>query len=1068
MAAMWAQKTVVIPAQRRGCHLITPKILREIEGDLSGFKCGLAHFFLQHTSASLTINENYDSDVQADTETFLNRIVPEGHNAPWKHTMEGRPPQVVARGGFSGLFPDSSQFAYQFALSTSLPDVVLFCDLQFSKDSMGMCKTGLTLDNSTTVSEIFPKMAKTYKVHGEDVHGWFSLDFTADQLIQNVTLIQNIFSRPSTFDGSMGMYTLDDVVELRPPQIWLNVQYNSFFVEHKLSTEDYILGLPKEFSLSYISSTEIDFLKNLGGKLKKSNTKLIFRFLNEDVIESSTKKTYGELLKDLKSVKEFAAGILVPKTYIWPLNKDQYLEPSTSLVKDAHALGLEVYASGFANDIVTSYNYSYDPSAEYLQFIDNPDFSVDGVLTDFPPTASGAIACLAHSKGNPLPPPGKDTRPLIITHNGASGVFAGCTDLAYQQAIKDGADIIDCAVQMSKDGVVFCMHTADLSSQTTAATAFVSKSSTVHEIQNKSGIFSFDLSWSEIQTLKPDLFSPFAQAGLKRNPKAKNAGKFLTLAQFLDTAKASNVSGILIEIEHAPYLAKRGLGVVDAVSSALTKAGYDKETKQQVFIQSDDSAVLSAFMKFKAFKRVLSIEIEISGASKPSLDDIKKVADGVRIHRSSVAQITGYFMTSFTDTVGSLQAANLTVFIGVLKNEFMNLGFDYFADPTVEIVTYSSAVMADGLVTDYPATAASYFRSPCSDMSLNLSYSILPAQPGALVHIAAPGALAPAAGPAPVLEPKDVVDPPLPPVKAMSRAEPSPGGEDANEIIDAVEVVSTTPGASFLAKVAVAIGIAATVAVISFIMKQPSTGPSFSLPQIVDASAQYDVAATIGYTFSAFGKRVIIPEYTPGWVYFCLLMAAGFGLFISEEALNVWAGISLARTLSLDGTWESLVNSFSANAPYIVSTVLWIYLGVCISDMIPFFLGKLFRKTKASENISSKIGIGKEKVLSISRAVQKYGNLIGFVERFSIGVRNPTAFLAGTLGIPADCYFAGVCCGCLFTLPIQLAVGFVLRERPVVALASVAAAVGVCTAFPYAAAACTALFLYLRRRESSS
>jgi hypothetical protein len=234
-------------------------------------------------------------------------------------------------------------------------------------------------------------------------------------------VIQNIFSRPSTFDGSMGMYTLDDVVELRPPQIWLNVQvnvisvisrpfsllilpcnisnttprstlqYNSFFVEHKLSTEDYILGLPKEFSLTYISSTEIDFLKSLGRKLRRSKTKLIFRFLNEDVIEPSTKKTYGELLKDLKSIKEFAVGILVPKTYIWPLNKDQYLLPSTSLVKDAHALGLEVYASGFANDIATSYNYSYDPSAEYLQFIDNSDFSVDGVLTDFPPTASGAI-----------------------------------------------------------------------------------------------------------------------------------------------------------------------------------------------------------------------------------------------------------------------------------------------------------------------------------------------------------------------------------------------------------------------------------------------------------------------------------------------------------------------------------------------------------------------------------------------------------------------------------------------------------------------------------------------------
>uniref|UniRef100_A0A0E0CGY9 Exostosin GT47 domain-containing protein n=1 Tax=Oryza meridionalis TaxID=40149 RepID=A0A0E0CGY9_9ORYZ len=251
------------------------------------------------------------------------------------------------------------------------------------------------------------------------------------------------------------------------------------------------------------------------------------------------------------------------------------------------------------------------------------------------------------------------------------------------------------------------------------------------------------------------------------------------------------------------------------------------------------------------------------------------------------------------------------------------------------------------------------------------------------------------------------------------------GGEDASEIIDAMEVKSSSTAASFLAKVALALGVAATATVISLFMRQPSSGPSFSLPQIVDASALPDAAATIGYTFSLFGKKVIVPEYTPGWVYFWLLMAAGFGLFISEEALNVWVGISLARSLCLDGTWQSLANSFSMNASYIISTVLWVYW-----------------QTRASEDISSKIGIGKEKALSISRAVQKYGNLIGFVERFSVGVRNPTGFLAGALGIPADCYFAGVCCGCLFTLPIQLAVGFFLRERSVVALASVAAAVG--------------------------
>ncbi|XP_040376444.1 glycerophosphodiester phosphodiesterase GDPDL7-like [Oryza brachyantha] len=1076
MAAKWAQKTVVIPAQRRGCHLVTPKILREIEGDLSGFKCGLAHLFLQHTSASLTINENYDSDVQADTETFLNRIVPEGRSAPWKHTLEGQPPLVIARGGFSGLFPESSQFSYQFAMSSSLHDVVLYCDLQLSSDGLGFCKTGLTLENSTLIAEVFPNRAKKYKVNGEEIHGWFSLDFTSDELYQNVTLIQDIFSRPSTFDGAMGMFALEDLVGLRPPHIWVNVEYGLFLQEHKLSPEDYILGLPKDFSIAYISSPEIAFLKNLGGKLKKGNTKLIFRFLSEDEAEPTTKKTYGEMLKDLKSVKAFATGILVPKEYIWPLSKDQYLQLPTSLVKDAHALGLEVFASGFANDVSMSYNYSYDPSAEYLQFIDNPEFSVDGLITDFPPTASGAVACLAHTKGNPLPPPGGDGgRPLIITHNGASGVYPGSTDLAYQQAVKDGADIIDCAVRMSKDGVAFCLASADLSTSTTASASFMTKISTVSEIQNKSGIFSFDLTWSEIQTLKPDLLGPYTQAGLKRNPKAKNAGKFVTFPEFLELAKATNVSGILIEMEHTSYLAKRGLGLVEAVTVALANASYGKEGAKlpQVMIQSDDTSVLAEFKKFPAFLRVLVVGETISDASGPSVEEIREFAGAVTVGRSSIAQVNGFFLTRFTDVAERMHAANLTVHVGVLRNEFMNLGFDYWADPTVEIATYTSSVMADALVTEFPATAAAYFRSPCSDLSKNLSYTILPANAGALVHLAAPGALPPALPPAPVLEPADVLDPPLPPASATASApgaEPSPGGgEDASGTIDAMEVRSGSPAASFLAKVALAVGVAATATVVSlFIMKQPSSsGPSFSLPQIVDASAAPDAAATMGYTFSLFGKKVIIPEFTPGWVYFWLLMAAGFGLFISEEALNVWVGISLARSLCLDGTWPSLVNSFSTNASYIISTVLWVYWGVCISDMVPFYLGKLFRQTKASEDISSKIGIGKEKALSISRAVQKYGNLIGFVERFSVGVRNPTGFLAGALGIPADCYFAGVCCGCLFTLPIQLAVGFFLRERPVVALASVAAAVGMWTVFPYAAAACTALFFYLSRRKSS-
>ncbi|XP_048422925.1 uncharacterized protein LOC103960871 isoform X2 [Pyrus x bretschneideri] len=273
---------------------------------------------------------------------------------------------------------------------------------------------------------------------------------------------------------------------------------------------------------------------------------------------------------------------------------------------------------------------------------------------------------------------------------------------------------------------------------------------------------------------------------------------------------------------------------------------------------------------------------------------------------------------------------------------------------------------------------------------------------------------------------------------------------------------------SFLAKIAIALGVAATVTLISVGIKgAPAIGSSNGIQIFPDSSSSSVMAAAnVGFTIKAFGYSIVLPAFAPGWIYFWLLMAAGCGLFISEEALNIWVGISLAQMLSLDGTCQSFAESFSRNAPYIISTILWVYWGVCISDLIPFYLGKLFRKSRASNDVLSKLGIGKEKALSITSAVQKYGNLIGFVERFSLGVRNPTAFLAGTLGISSECFFAGVCCGGLITLPLQL-IGFFLREHPVFALTTVATTIGIWTIFPYAVAASTALFLYLRRHYST-
>ena len=84
---MWQQKTIRISPKSRGMHLITAEALSQLP-ELEGFRDGLAHFFICHTSASLGINENADPTVRRDLETYLNVIVPE--DAPYyQHTLEG-------------------------------------------------------------------------------------------------------------------------------------------------------------------------------------------------------------------------------------------------------------------------------------------------------------------------------------------------------------------------------------------------------------------------------------------------------------------------------------------------------------------------------------------------------------------------------------------------------------------------------------------------------------------------------------------------------------------------------------------------------------------------------------------------------------------------------------------------------------------------------------------------------------------------------------------------------------------------------------------------------------------
>jgi secondary thiamine-phosphate synthase enzyme len=82
----WIQRIIELRARPQGFHLITREVVAALP-EIAQIGTGLLHVFIQHTSASLTINENADPDVPADLESSLCAIAPEDY--PYRHTSEG-------------------------------------------------------------------------------------------------------------------------------------------------------------------------------------------------------------------------------------------------------------------------------------------------------------------------------------------------------------------------------------------------------------------------------------------------------------------------------------------------------------------------------------------------------------------------------------------------------------------------------------------------------------------------------------------------------------------------------------------------------------------------------------------------------------------------------------------------------------------------------------------------------------------------------------------------------------------------------------------------------------------
>lgn len=107
--------------------------------------------------------------------------------------------------------------------------------------------------------------------------------------------------------------------------------------------------------------------------------------------------------------------------------------------------------------------------------------------------------------------------------------------------------------------------------------------------------------------------------------------------------------------------------------------------------------------------RVFKVDETISDAPKAAVDEIKQFADAVNIAKTSLIASLNSFLTSFTPVMDKMHAANLSVYVSGMRNEFVTIPFDCFSDPMVEIATYAAGLGVDGIVTEFPTTASAYF-----------------------------------------------------------------------------------------------------------------------------------------------------------------------------------------------------------------------------------------------------------------------------------------------------------------------------------------------------------------------
>jgi glycerophosphoryl diester phosphodiesterase len=351
-------------------------------------------------------------------------------------TLNGNPPLVIAHRGASGSRPEHTIEAYRLAVADGAdfiePDLVVSKDgvlVDRHENALAVINASGTLSTNNTTTDVanrpeFADRKTTKKIDGEDVIGWFTEDFTLEEL-KTLNAIERLPAlRGTKFNNhKLKILTLSEIIDFvnqvekdtgRKIGIYPETKHPTYFAFEgkrldgtkinsnlgKLLVDSLVAKNFTNPKRVFIQSFEVSNLKELkdiimpAAKVKIPLIQLFGSAATKpyDFVVRGDSRTYGDLTKpgELNNIAKYATGIgpdkrlIVPTQTVDKNNGDQVLGTPTTLVKDAHTVGLHVHPYTFRNEgFFLASDYKGNPKKEFEQFI---NLGIDGFFTDFPGT----------------------------------------------------------------------------------------------------------------------------------------------------------------------------------------------------------------------------------------------------------------------------------------------------------------------------------------------------------------------------------------------------------------------------------------------------------------------------------------------------------------------------------------------------------------------------------------------------------------------------------------------------------------------------------------------------------